>query len=527
MLRLTIANQRESVLLVAQTRDRNGHAADGSDVTDSTKYGTNPALGYAAQPVSSIGQYPFYDLKRDGSFDAIVMENDVLGNPSLPGFYEYTQELSGAAAGIEVEMPALDPNDATRTLWMYVGREFHFHSIYFGLATPGVFTSATLEVEYWNGNVWGAVPSRVDGDRLDSMLGLSDQVSWAHPGDWFPKRIENQLVTTEGLRLVLRRPCFWVRVRLSSLVGFSSLPVLSGCWEGDADAEATPSLWVNVEHPEKLVILRGKMRRDPNDHLPLSLVASRKQPAEISSGTFDFGKGDYYVQIPLHNNNADVLDKDPALAEYRCAGVNKNGTAVTLPIASTGFISRPGRYRVRVYGEIPNLDASVFAGESGHQEFVPDPALANPADPESQFDPTWNPILTALSASFDVCHRNAAARVEIQRLPSGVDAYSIWVEADGQRLLLSNQATPDYARLRVQDAATGAVIIDTMQAGLCTSDGPLQAQGGVSGVDMDTFRYTESDSSRKLQDRGQYHLTVWVVRGEEAFVSRVEVNFFA
>ena len=526
MLRLAVVPQRESVLVTVQTRDRNGHCADASDVTDATRYGVNPALGYAAQPANSIGQYPYYDLYRDGEFDAILIENDILGNPTQPGFYNYSQ-LLGSDDG-EVELAPLDPNDGTRTLWMYLGREFMFDSVYFSLATPGVFTSAVLEIQYWNGSAWTAVTGRVDGDRLDTMLGLSDQVSWARSGDWFPKRIENQLVSTEGQRRVIHRSIFWVRVRLSSLVGFTSLPVLSGCWEGFAAAETTPALWTNVIKPGKATILRGTMIRAHNQHLADSLVASRKQPAEISAGTFNFGKGDYVVQIPTYYAHADCVSSDPASLEYRCTGVNKNGTSVTIPIGSTGIIDRPGRYRLRVYGEIPNLDASVFAGESGHQAFVPDPTLVNPADPESQFDPTWSPVLTAMSTSFDVRLKNTSARVEIQRLASGVDSYSIWVEEDGLRVVLENQGVADYARLRVQDAATGAVIIDTAQAGLREGvAGPLVAQAGVLGVDIDAFRYTESSALRKLQDRGQYHITVWVVRGEEAFVSRVEVNFFA
>ena len=81
MLRLTVSPLRESVLVIAQTRDRSGHAANPSDVTAAATYGVTPALGRAAHPVDSIGQYPYFDLDRDGTFDSVLVENNILGNP--------------------------------------------------------------------------------------------------------------------------------------------------------------------------------------------------------------------------------------------------------------------------------------------------------------------------------------------------------------------------------------------------------------------------------------------------------------
>lgn len=527
MLRLTVAPQRDSVLVVAQTRDRNGSAANGSDASDTSVYGSNPSRGYAAHPAGAP-VYPLLDVDRDGSFDAVLKENDIETTPSLTPFYEVTQELSNPSNATPIAFPDIDPDDATQTLWMYFGKEFTFRSIYLKLASAASYTSATITIQYWDGTAWVAVNGTVEGSRLDSLMGLSDQISWDLPDDWFPGTIEHSQASAEGSRRVVGRHLFWVRLRVDTIIDYVSLGTLSGAWEGEPEAEDDVTHWVNVVSPHKMVIAKASMVRDANSHLSSMQVTSRKQPATLSTGRFDFGRGDYYLSIPVYGGDVSSLAKGGETL-YRCTGADKNGTSVTLPIPASGMITKSGRYRARVYAEVPNLDASAFAASTGHQPFVPDPDLYDPQDPESQFDPTWNPVLTAMVTSFDVRAKNAVALIEVQRSVSGVDMYTIWVEEDHVVVPLVNQgSTKDYARLVVVDASTGAVIIDTMDAAKRDGTaGPLSPMDGVSGFDTHAFRYTESDPGRNLQDRSQYYLFAQVVRNGEFVWSRVVVDFFA
>lgn len=523
MLRLTVAPQRDSVLVAAQLRDRSGNAADGSEVSDTSTYGAAPQLGYAAQP--SGPTYPLLDIDRDGSFDSILKENDVETDPALPAFYEVTQDLSTGLGGIA--FPPLDPDDASQTLWLYVGKEFAFESVYFQIAIAGSWTAATLSVQYWTGIEWANVPDQVNGSRLDDLAGLNDQISWSRPDDWFPCTVEHSQLGAEGSRAVVGRHLFWVRIRLHTIVDFVSLPALSGLWEGEPTAEADSSHWINVIHPHKLVLARSQMVRDANAHLSSMVVVSRKQPATLA-GIVNLGCGDYYLTIPTYAGDVSQIEKDPDTTNYRLSGTNKNGAACTLPIPAEGMLTRPGRYRARVYAEIPNRDASVFAAATGHQPFVPDPDLIDPQNPESQFDPTWNPVLTAAVANFDVRAQNTMAMVEVQRSGAGADMYTIWLEEDRRVVPLVNQGSAkDYARLIVVDASTGSVIVDTMNPTKCASAGPLTPMAGVSGFDTHAFRYTDSDAGRKLADRSQYYLFVQIVRNGEHIWSRLVVDFFA
>lgn len=529
MLRLTVAPLRESVLIVAQTRDRNGHAADGSDAADASVYGGAPQRGFAAHPSGTqASKYPLADIDRHGGFGAILIENDIVSDSGLPAFYEYVAELSDPDRPALVPFPVVDPEDSSSTLWCYVGNEFAFRSMYVRLAGAAEFDDGpTLAVEYWNGSEWTAI-TIVEGDRLDVLRGLSDQLSWERLSDWFPCTISHQQAVSEGSRLVVGREIFWVRMRLQDLDLDPVLPELAGLWEGDERAEDLDAWWPNVIRPEKLVAAKIPMNRDANAHLASSPVVTRKPPSLLLTGRADLGRGDYFLSVPTYGGDVSVISKDPSSVHKYAAGVGKNGAAVTIPAPAEPLLLKPGRYRVRVYGEIPNLDASVFASASGHQQQVPDPALGTPGDPEGQFDPSWAPALSAAVACFDVRLNGAFAQVDIQRTLAGADAYTMWLEQDKVRVPLVNQGdAKDYARLVVQDAATGAVIIDTMDAAKCVSDGPIAPMPGVSGVDMHAFRYVESDDDRKLQDRAQLHLTVTIVRGEEAFVGRSTVAFYA
>jgi len=201
---------------------------------------------------------------------------------------------------------------------------------------------------------------------------------------------------------------------------------------------------------------------------------------------------------------------------------------VTFPIPSRGVVLKPGKYRVRVMAEIPNVDTMILAQETGHVPLPPITDPENPEDLEAAFDPTWLPVMAAAVEHFDVRMRNAFARVEIQRNGSGQDSYSIWLERDGEHTTLQNQTTygRDYARLIVQDATTGAIVIDTMTSN-ATAAGPLYPLAGSGGNDVHAFRYVETNAGRKLADRGQYVLTAMIVRGSEAFVTTTEVAFFA
>ena len=526
MLRVAIHPSRESVLVIAQTRDRNGHVADASDATDA-RYGTSPQYGFAAQPAQTGIRWPQVDVDRNGLFDAILVENDVQTSPSLAGFYEVSAELSDFDAARSVSWPARDPNDTTKSLWFYCGSEFAFRSVYLSFAAAGSYVSGAFQVQYWDGTAWADV-AFVEGSRLDAGRGLDDQVSWDRLARWFPCVVQNQLVVTEGSRLVVARELFWVRIRLKTLAGVFSLPILSKCWEGDELAEADPTRWSLVKRPEKLVVARCPMVRDANTHLSSVPVASRKAPATRSTGRVNLGKGDYYVRIPTYDAQ-DALGKDPASATSLVAGQTKTGVGVTVPVTAEAVVLRPGRYRARVYGEVPNVDANVFLAETGHTLVPGDPSLFDPNDSDSAFDPTWAPVMAGASAHFDVRLAGAMAHVEMQRSGNTRDVYTLWLSCENRRVPLTNQGSArDYARLVVTDTSTGSVLIDTADAAKSVTGGPLLPLATPSGnPDPHLFRYIEDATARKLTDRGQYALTVTIVKNGEAVVSESSLSFFA
>jgi hypothetical protein len=525
MLRLTIHPLDESVLVVAQTRDRFGNLANASHSGNASLWGQNPQIGYSAHPVGV--QYPILDLDRMGCFDSVIRENDIQTVPSATPFYEYTQELADPDNGGLPTPFVVDPNDATRTLYLYMGSEFRFLSAYLELSTAGVWTSAALSVEYHNGNGWVAVPTKVEGSLLAQLAGQSDQVSWAAPTDWFPSMPEHSLSGAEGSRDVYQKRLFWVRVRLTTFVGFSSMPILKGAWEGDPRSEADDDYWPLVTRPEKPVLTMHQMAKDPNTHLANLPVLSQRAPAAFGSGLLDFGMGDYWSFIPTYGGSP-VVGTDPALLDERTADLDKQGTTVTLKVPSRGVVLSPGKYRARVMAEVPNGDSSVLSQQTGHVAPPPNPDPPDPEDPEALFDPTWLPVLAAAVEHFDVRSRNTHARVELQRNASVEDSYVIWLERDGEHVPLQNQTDYplDYARLIVQDAVTGAIVIDTMTTS-ATAAGPLYPLAGAGGHDVHEFRYLENVPARKMADRGQYLVTAIVVREGEAFTSTTSVAFFA
>lgn len=535
MLRVSIHPLDESVLVVAQTRDRNGHIADAADTEDSSRWGGNASLGFAASAAGEGVKYPLLDIDRQGTFDAILRENDIDSSPALPGFYSYTMALSDPDNEVAATPWSIDPNDATQTLWLYVGSEFSFRSIFFQVATAGSWTSAALSVQYWDGTAWVDVADLAEGSLLDTLAGASDQVVWTMPDDWFPCTIENSLVTTEGQRRKVDRSMFWVRVRIDTLVGYASLPSISGVWEGWPEAEDDIALWPNVTRPSKVVLALASMQQDTNPHLQSIPCVSRRQPAHFALGLVDFGRGDYWISVPTFQGDAEEVTSDPSLADYRTQAVDKSGSTVDFPVPSSGIVLRSGRYRARVIAEIPNVDFSQIASETGHivppgafgtPEFGQDPA--DPDDPEALFDPTWQPVLTAAVEHFDIRARNTYARVDVQRNPSGNDVYTIWLERDGRLVPLSNQGGSNpYARLVVIDQTSDAVLIDTMSASSSVSAGALTPVAGVSGIDSHQFVYTETGSTRKMATNKQYLLLAQIVVGGEALETRIVINFFA
>lgn len=529
MLRLTVHQQQERVLLSVQTRDRNGHAVDASDPADATLWGGSPLLGFAGNPAGH--RFPLVDVERMGGFDAILRENDVDTNPSLAAFYDYTMELANPDLDVTVTPFVLDPDNGSRTLWLYVGSEFVFSSAFFRVRTAGSFASATLDMEYWNGQEWGEFESRDDGPVIGALDGQPDQVTWAPPTDWFPRRILHQQGGAEGSRIPYPRNLFWVRFRLSGISSLVNLPTISGLWEGDQAAIADLRLWANAKNPKKVVLALASMVAHANEHLTQVPVVSRKVPATIGSGMADLGVGDYSLSIPTDVSRVSL--PDPALRVFRTMAFDRNGTWGVFPVPSSGVLLRPGRYRARVMAEIPNADFRLLAAQTGHVVPPPGPSPelgsegGSPSDPESLFDPSWQPVITAAVADFDVRSRNATARVDVQRLLSGVDAYCAWLEVDGRVVPLQNQstATKDYARIVVIDASSGAVIIDTANSLSSSNGAPLFPQAGVAGSDADVFRYVESASGRLMQNGGQYHVTATIVRGGESFLSRMVINF--
>jgi len=533
MLRVSVHPLDESVLVVAQTRDRNGHIADAVDSEDAARYGTNPALGFSSHASGEGLKYPLVDIDRQSAFDAILSEQDIDGTPSLPGFYRYTMELGDPDNGITAAPFVQDPNTATQSLWCYLGSEFSFRSAFFQVAVAGDWTSASITVQYWNGSAWTSVTGLTEGSLLDSLAGASDQLSWDAPRDWFPCTVENQLNTTEGQRRKVDKARLWVRVRIDTLVGFSSFPSISGIWEGWPEAEGDTALWQNVIRPTKVVLALASMQKDSNPHLTELPVVTRKQPAGVGTGLVDFGRGDYWIEIPSFGGDAEAT-ADPSLADYRTTAADKGGSVVSFPVPSAGAMLRKGRYRARVIAEIPNVDFGQIAPETGHQipsgsfgtpEFGEDPA--DPDDPEGLFDPTWRPVLAASVAHFDVRDRSTYARVDVQRRGDGQDVYTLWLERDGRLVSLSNQGgTNPYARLLVIDQSTDGVLINTMDASAAVVAGALTPVAGVSGVDSHQFVYVETASARKLQANGQYLLVAQVVIGGEAIETRIVINFF-
>jgi len=533
MLRASIHPLDESVLVVAQTRDRNGHIADAVDSENAGRWGTNPALGFSAHGTGQGLQYPLVDIDRQSAFDAVLRENDIQSSPGLPGFYRYTMELSDPDNGIAATPFVLDPNDSTQTLWLYLGSEFAFRSVFFQIAAAGAWTSASLTVQYWNGTAWTAVGSLAEGSLLAQLAGASDQASWTMPLDWFPGTIENSLNTTEGQRRKVDKSRLWVRVRLDTLVGVTSLPSVSGVWEGWPEAEGDTALWQNVIRPTKVVLALASMQKDTNPHLTALPVVTRRQPATFGTGFVDFGRGDYWLELPTYDGDA-MADSDPALADYRTTATDKGGSTVPFPVPSAGVVLRKGRYRARIIAEIANVDFSQIAPETGHQipagafgtpEFGETPP--DPDDTEALFDPTWKPVIAATVAHFDVRDRNTYARVDIQRNGAGQDVYTLWIERDGRLLPLSNQGgVAPYARLQVIDQSTDGVLIDTMDAAKAVAAGALAPVVGVSAVDSHQFVYVETLSGRKLVTNGQYLLAAQIMSGGEALETRIVINFF-
>lgn len=527
MLRIAIHPSRESILVVAQTRDRGGNVADASSAGDGSLFGSSPQLGYAGQASIPGTRWPQLDIDRIGVFDAILFENDIDTSPGLPAFYDYSAELSDPVASREVPWPPLDPDDDTQTLWAYFGSEFQFRSAYLKVALAGSYDDGSIVVEYWNGAEWASA-SPTEGSRLDVLRGLDDQVSWEAPGDWFPTVVGHQQATVEGSRKVVSRELFWVRMKLADVAAVVTLPKLAGAWEGDPGAEDDPNRWPLVTAPEKIVLARCPMVRDPNAHLSAAPVASRKAPAHRLTGRTHLGRGDYYLRVPCYYAE-DPVEKNPALATTLVSGQSKTGTGVTVPVSAESVVMRPGRYRARVYGEIPNVDANIYLSAAGHTPAPPDPDLVDPGDPESQYDPSWMPVMSGVCAHFDVRMEDAFAQVEMQRNALSRDAYVIWLRCGGRRVPLVNQGgVKDYARLQVTDAYTGAVLIDTADGAKSVTGGPITAAAAPAGSpDPHLFRYTETDNSRKLQDRGQYLLTATIVRGGEAVVSTTSISFFS
>lgn len=533
MLRVSVHPLDESVLVVAQTRDRNGHIADAADTEDASRYGTNPALGFSSHASGQGLKYPLLDIDRQSAFDAILAEQDIDATPALPGFYRYTMELSDPDNEIAASPFVLDSTTPTQTLWCYLGSEFAFRSAFFQVAVAGSWTSAALTVQYWNGATWTAVSGLTEGSLLSGLAGASDQLSWDMPTDWFPCTIENQLNTTEGQRRKVDKSRLWVRIRINTLVGLVSLPSISGIWEGWPEAEGDTALWQNVIRPTKVVLALASMQQDSNPHLTQLPVVTRKQPADFSTGVVDFGRGDYWIEVPSFGGDPEAT-ADPALADYRTVAADKGGSTVAFPVPSAGVVLRKGRYRARVIAEVPNVDFSQIAAETGHQvppgsfgtpEFGEDPP--DPDDPEGLFDPTWRPVLAASVAHFDVRDRNAYARVDVQRRTDGQDVYTLWVERDGRLVPLSNQGgTTPYARLLVIDQSSDGVLVNTMDASSAVVAGALTPVAGVSGVDSHQFVYVETASARKLQTGGQYLLVAQIVIGGEALETRIVINFF-
>jgi hypothetical protein len=533
MLRLTIHPQQERVLLSVQTRDRNGHVVAATNPADSEAWGGSPELGYASQD-SDLGRFPLVDIDRLGAFDSILIENDILDNPALAPFYDYTMQLSNQDQPGAVTPFVQESDDLTKSMAMYLGSEFAFDSIYFRLSAAAAIASATMDVEYWNGVAWTAVPNRVDGPSLGLLDDQSDEVVWDMPTDWFPARIQHTQTTIEGSRAVHPRLLFWVRVRFTSIVGGYSQPGITGVWQGEKEALDDLSLWVNAANPNKKVLVLADMQANPNTHLSQVPVVSRKAPATLAEGVVDFGVGDYTLVIPT--DVPGVVTADPAtLASPKTQVFDRNGTRVDFPIPSSGIVLRPGRYRARVIAEIPNVDFRLLAEQTGHTVPPPGPSPefggsgGSPSDPEALFDPSWQPMITAAVADFDVRTRNAQAMVDVQRTLTGVDVYALWLEIEGKLVPLRNQPTyeMDYARLIVADAVSGAVLIDTMNPALSNLGAELNPLPGVGGVDQDFFRYTETNSGRLMQNGGQYHVSAVIVRNGESFIKRVVFNFLS
>ena len=535
MLRLTIHPQQERVLLSVQTRDRSGHVVQATDPSDSTLWGGSPQLGYASQAASELGRFPLVDIDRMGAFDAILSENDIIDDPGLSPFYDYTMPLSNQDKVVSIVPLVQDSDDLTRSLALYVGSEFSFDSVYFRLGAAATVTAGDFDVEYWNGVEWLPVPTRVDGPLLDLLDNQSDQATWDMPTDWFPSRIQHSQTSVEGSRAVHSRLLFWVRIRFTSLGGSYSPPALTGLWQGEKAAVEDITLWENAKNPNKKVLVLADMMANPNTHLSQVPVVSRKAPATLDEGVVNFGVGDYTLVIPTDVPGVVTADPDLTAGSIKTQVFDRNGTRVDFPVPSTGVVLKPGRYRARVIAEIPNVDFRLLAEETGHTVPPPGPSPefggegGSPSDPEALFDPSWQPMLTAAVADFDVRARGAQAIVDVQRTLSGVDIYSIWLEIDGKLVPLRNQTLygVDYARLVVADAISGAVIIDTMDAGASSQGSELNPLPGVSAVDQDFFRYTEANSLRLMQNGGQYHVTATVVRNGEAFVKRVVIDFLS
>lgn len=528
MLRLTVHTMQERVLLSVQTRDRNGHVVDATDPFDVDTWGATPSLGYSGTEGANL-PFPVVDIERMGAFDSILRENDIVSHPLLPAFYDYTMVMSKDGFPW-VQAFIVDPADATKSLAMYFGSEFSFDSIFFKLGAAAAFTSATLNIEYWDGIQWTAVTGRSDGPLLGSLNGQSDQATWDMPTNWFPCRIQHIKSGAEGSRQVHPRSMFWIRVRYTSIVGSYTSPRLYGAWQGEPAAIDDTSLWQNVQRPNKLVLVRSPMMKNQNVHLSEVQVVSRKAPADRETGLMNFGVGDYTLAIPT--DVSGTLATDPAMVEYLTQVPDRDEALTTFPVPTSGIVLRPGRYRARAIAEIPNVDFRVLAEQTGHTVPAPGPSPEfggediDPSDPESLFDPSWQPMLTAVSEDFDV-RSQGVVHIDMQRTLSGSDSYVFWLEIDGKVVPLRNQSNHerDYGRLVIIDASSGARVIDTMSGSLSLTGLVLHPQIGVSGIDQDSFRYVETNVGRLMQNGGQYLATAMIVRGGEAFISRVVFNF--
>ena len=71
----------------------------------------------------------------------------------VPDFaaWENLTWLGDGGVRVPASVGSLDPNDATQTLWAYVGSDFVFDSLFFQIGSGGSWANAIMAVQYWNG----------------------------------------------------------------------------------------------------------------------------------------------------------------------------------------------------------------------------------------------------------------------------------------------------------------------------------------------------------------------------------------